>query len=64
MDELKKGGAGKGVITRIRKAQNVFQTLKETWNSGILTIRTKIRIFNCSILFLVLCLADTWRIVL
>ena len=41
------GGTDRGVTARIGKARAAFVLLKNIWSSGGISMRTKLRIFNC-----------------
>ena len=57
----KNGGTDADVRARIGKARAVYLQLKNIWNSKVLSIRTKIRLFNSNVKSILLYGAETWR---
>ena len=57
----KTGGAGYGIKTRDGKARSSFNKFTMVWKSSQYSIRNKTRIFNSSVLTLLLYSSETWR---
>ena len=57
----KKGGTDADVRTRIGKARTAYLQLRNIWSTKVVSIRTKIRLFNSNIKSVLLYGAETWR---
>ena len=55
------GGTEADVKARIGKARVAFLQLKNIWNSNVLSLKNKIRIFNTNVKAVLLYGAETWR---
>ena len=56
----KDGGSDQGILVRIGKARTAFTILTPVWRSKVISIKTKLRIFNTK--SVLLCGSKTWRI--
>ena len=66
MEEVEKFvylGATVTTTGRLGKAQAVFCNLKNIWRNSQLSINTKLRIFRSSVLVVLLCGCETWRMI-
>ena len=60
----KDGGTDKDIKSRINKARHAFNTLCPTfivWNSSVLSLQNKIKIFNTNFKSVLLYGSETWR---
>ena len=57
----KHGGTDADVKARIGKARGAFIQLKNIWSSKVLSLHTKIRLFNSNVKSVLLYGAETWR---
>ena len=60
----KDGGTDKDIKSRINKARHTFNTLCPTfivWNSSVLSLQNKIKIFNTNFKSVLLYGSETWR---
>jgi len=55
------GGTDEDIKSRINKARHAFNTLRSIWNSSVLSLHKKIRIFNASVKSVLLYGSETWR---
>ena len=55
------GGTDADVKTRIGKARAVFAQMRKTWTSSVLSLHTKIRLFNTLVKPVLLYGSETWR---
>jgi hypothetical protein len=55
------GGTDADVKTRIGKARASYKVLKNIWRSHLISICTKIRLFNSNVKSVLLYRAETWR---
>ena len=61
---IKDGGTDKHIKSRINKARHAFNTLCPTfivWNSSVLSLQNKIKIFNTNFKSVLLYGSETWR---
>ena len=58
----KDGGAESDVSARICKARTAFHKLSRVWRSRILSMKTKLRIFNTSVKSVLLYGSETWLV--
>ena len=56
------GGTEEDIVSRIRKAQQAFATLRSVWKSRVISLNTKLRIFNSNIKSVLLYGSETWRL--
>ena len=56
------GGTDRDIKSRIWKATAAFKTLRPTWTSQVISIKTKLRIFNTNVKSVCLYACETWRI--
>ena len=56
------GGTEEDIVARIRKAQQAFATLRSVWKSRVISLNTKLRIFNSNIKSVLLYGSETWRL--
>ena len=56
------GGIDRGIKNRTGKATAAFKTLRPIWTSQVLSIETKLRIFNTNVKLVLLYAFETWRI--
>lgn len=56
------GGTRDDVTSRVRKAQSSFGQLLNIWRSKLLSLRTKIRIFNANVKSVLLYGCETWLV--
>lgn len=57
----KTGGGLADVLTRIKKAQNVWGMMKNIWSSNKISRNTKLRIFNTNVKSVLLYGCETWK---
>jgi hypothetical protein len=57
----KNGGVEEDVKTRIGKAQNAFNMMSKIWQSWRLSTKTKVIIFNTTVISILLYRAETWK---
>ena len=57
----KDGGTDEDIKSRINKARHAFNTLCPIWNSSVLSLHNKIRIFNTNVKSVLLYGSETWR---
>ena len=55
------GGTDRDVTARIGKARAAFVMLKNIWAAGVISMRTKLRIFNSNVKPVLLYGCETWR---
>ena len=60
MDE--KGGTNAGVLSRINKSRAAFASLKPLWRSNVISLKTKIRLFNSNVKTVLLYGSECWKI--
>jgi len=60
MDE--KGGTGSDVLSRINKSRAAFASLKPVWRSTVISLKTKIRLFNSNVKTILLYGSECWKI--
>nr|KAG5713076.1 hypothetical protein BaRGS_021870 [Batillaria attramentaria] len=58
---MKEGGTDRDVTARIGKARAAMVMLKNVWASKVVSIRTKLRIFNSNVKSVLLYGCETWR---
>ena len=46
---VSESGGTEDIVARIRKAQQAFATLRSVWKSRVISLNTKLRIFNSNI---------------
>lgn len=56
------GGAKEDILARINKAKGAFAQLHNIWNSSILSLNTKIKIFNSNVKSVLLYGCETWLV--
>jgi len=56
------GGTEEDIVARIRKAQQAFATLRSVWKSRVISLNTKLGIFNSNIKSVLLYGSETWRL--
>ena len=55
------GGTDEDIKARKRKAQQAFAMLKPVWRSTTLRTRTKLKLFNSNVKYILLYGSETWR---
>ena len=55
------GGTDRVITARIGKARAAFIMLKNIWASGVVSLRTKLRIFNSNVKSVLLYGCETWQ---
>ena len=55
-------GTDQDIKSRIEKATAAFKTLRPIWTSQVISVKTKLRIFNSNVKSVVLNVCETWRI--
>ena len=60
MDE--RGGTDSDVLSRINKSRAAFASLKPVWRSTVISLKTKIRLFNSNVKTILLYGSECWKI--
>ena len=56
------GGTDQDIKSRIGKAAAAFKTLRPIWTSQVISVKTKLQIFNTNVKLVLLYVCETWRI--
>ena len=56
------GGTERDVLVRIGKARTALLLLRPVWKSKVISLRTKLRIFNTNVKSVLVYGAETWRV--
>ena len=57
----KKGGCDEDIRSRLGKARAQFNRMHGIWNSPIFSIKTKVRLFNTTVISVLIYGCDTWK---
>ena len=60
MDE--KGGIDADVLSRLNKSRGAFASLKPLWRSNVISVKTKLKLFNSNIKTVLLFGSECWKI--
>ena len=60
MDE--KGGTGADGLSRLNKSRATFASLKPLWRSNVISVKTKLKLFNSTIKTVLLFSSEYWKI--
>ena len=56
------GGTDRDIKSRIGKATAVFKTLRPIWTSQVISVKTKLRMFDTNVKSVILYACETWRV--